>query len=725
MSNDAVSICVTCYGTIPPQDPTKDRHWKPGRRPLDIPRPTTWLEFVRWIQRKDPDQDQKGTAGSVLFSLVRLREGTTRADSNVEAVSGWALDLDHLTELDVRAVFTRLAEGGLAFLAYTSHNHKPGSPRWRVVGPLSREVGAKEWPSVWRAFVERYAPSADAQCKDPSRAYYLPKASAQWVDMSDGEPLDVDALIGSRGAEPVSAARRVDLNAPEVVRGKDGSYERCPPGTNPITHAERLAQTMPPAISGQGGHLALLSVARAIRWGLDLDENQCRLILRDVYNARCEPPWSDTELDHKVDAAGQENGAPFARGALLPPRPVDYGPMLICGDRGAKAIAANVATVLSFDPDWDGVLGFDTFKGRTHCLRVAPMREQDTPTDPAATIGEWTEPHTTRLRTWFSEQPHLGFEPSKDAANAAIDLVARRNEFHPVRDYLNGLRWDGVARIDRWLIDYVGATAQPERYITAIGPKFLISAVARVMAPGSKVDTIPIFEGPQGKLKSSMLRALAVNPEWFTDSQIEMDSKDGPQNIVGVWIVELGELHALNRSEMTAVKAFASRAVDRYRPSYGTRAADFPRQCVFAGTTNEDKYLSDTTGNRRFWPVACGEIKLAELAKDRDQLWAEALVRYRAGAQWWLTGEEQAAAAEQQTEREAADTWEERIEHFASDKESFTLSDVLACLGLAVEHQSPTAATRAGKILAKLGWRAVPGPRTSGSRLRVYRRKSQ
>jgi putative DNA primase/helicase len=197
-------------------------------------------------------------------------------------------------------------------------------------------------------------------------------------------------------------------------------------------------------------------------------------------------------------------------------------------------------------------------------------------------------------------------------------------------------------------------------YLRSVGSKWLIAAVARIYRPGCKADYVIIFEGPQGIGKSTCCRILAGDG-WFADEIADLGTKDSAQDLRGKWIVELAEVAALRRGEIERVKAFVSRNVDHYRPSYGRRSMDFPRQCVFAGTTNADAYLADETGNRRFWPVKVTGLQLDALVRDRDQLWAEAVSRFRAGESWWLDQEVEAFAAEEQEQRRQGDPWEEPI----------------------------------------------------------------
>jgi putative DNA primase/helicase len=209
---------------------------------------------------------------------------------------------------------------------------------------------------------------------------------------------------------------------------------------------------------------------------------------------------------------------------------------------------------------------------------------------------------------------------------------------------------------------YLGAEDAPLN--RAIGSRWMISGVARIMEPGAQVDHMLILEGPQGAKKSSALKTLA-GANWFTDELAEIGSKDAAQQMRGIWIIEIAELDAISRAEVSRIKAFLTRTTDRYRPPYERYVVEVPRQCVFAGSVNPETYLQDETGNRRFWPVRCGSIDIDALRNDRDQLWAEAVTRYRQGAIWWFAESELIALAKiEQDKRYQADAWDARIDRW-------------------------------------------------------------
>jgi hypothetical protein len=235
-----------------------------------------------------------------------------------------------------------------------------------------------------------------------------------------------------------------------------------------------------------------------------------------------------------------------------------------------------------------------------------------------------------------------------------LDL-AQRNGYHPVREYLDNLVWDGVPRLNTWLSTYAGA---PNTELTrAIGRKTLIAAVSRVRRPGCKFDTALVLEGPQGLGKSSQLRTLCGDA-WFDDNlHVGADPKQIIEQTAGKWIVEMAELSGIKRSEVEAVKTMLSRQSDRARLSYGRHAVDRPRQFILVGTVNEPRYLKDTTGNRRFWPVKTGTLVQDALARDRDQLWAEAAYEEARGESLVLPKELWADAAAEQAQRMLDDPW--------------------------------------------------------------------
>ncbi|BDG74052.1 virulence-associated E family protein [Roseomonas fluvialis] len=319
-----------------------------------------------------------------------------------------------------------------------------------------------------------------------------------------------------------------------------------------------------------------------------------------------------------------------------------------------------------------------------------------------------TEVHVGRLQAMLQEE---GLETvGKETVHQAVEIIAAENAFHPVRDYLGALRWDGKPRLGTWLHVYLGAEASA--YTSGIGTMFLIAMVARVMQPGAKCDYMLILEGAQGARKSTACRILGG--AWFSDNMPDIrGGKDVSQHLKGKWLIEVAEMSALDKAEAAALKAFVTRDTERYRPSYGRLEVIEPRQCVFIGTTNKVAYLRDETGGRRFWPVKVGVIDTDALTRDRDQLFAEAVALFNQGAGWWPTsGFESMHIRPQQEQRYEVDAWEDVIATWLDGRAQVTLLDVATqAIGLDRSKVGTQEQRRIAAALERLGW--VRGKRTN------------
>ena len=360
---------------------------------------------------------------------------------------------------------------------------------------------------------------------------------------------------------------------------------------------------------------------------------------------------------------------------------------------GLSSHMINVSLILGNDERWKGALGFNSFSSKTICLRTPPYGGKP---------GEWADLDDMLTTEWLAQQYNLLVKST--SVLEAVSVTASKNTFHPVRDYLNGLTWDNQPRLESWLYLIMGVPITP--YSMKVAKRWMIGAVARVMKPGSKVDNVLILEGGQGEGKSTALNILGG--EWFMDTPFTLGDKEAFQMIRGKWIVELGELDAFNKADSTKAKQFFSASSDTFRESYGRRTADVPRQCVFAGTTNQEEYLKDTTGNRRYWPVMCHKVELDALREIRDQLWAEAVFCYQAGDIWWVAKGEQEAFEEEQDARYTMDAWEHQILPFLEEHvgETVTSADILTdALKLDLGHWGKPEQMRVGHIMHRLGWR--------------------
>jgi predicted P-loop ATPase len=359
-----------------------------------------------------------------------------------------------------------------------------------------------------------------------------------------------------------------------------------------------------------------------------------------------------------------------------------------------RANLANAITAIRLAPEWQSVLGFNEFTQKIVLLGKTPWLSGP-PNQPL----EWASVDDIRMADWLQ---HNGVFVSTRTAGEAVYVAAHDHQFHPVRDYLQSLKWDGRPRLDAWCVAYLGAEDTP--YVRAVGSRFLISGAARILQPGCKADCALILEGFQSTLKSTAV--FTLSQPWFTDEISELGTKDSAVQLAGVWFVEWSELDSMTRSDIEKVKAYMSRRTDRFRPPYQAHVIEQPRQCVFVGTSNKTEYLRDETGGRRFWPIACGKIDIEVLRRDRDQLWAEALHRYNAGANWWLdTIELNADAEEEQAARRTRDPWEAVIEDWLSDRSDTSVQEILIqALSLKIERLDQAAANRVARCMRALNW---------------------
>lgn len=335
--------------------------------------------------------------------------------------------------------------------------------------------------------------------------------------------------------------------------------------------------------------------------------------------------------------------------------------------------------------------------------------------------GELTEDAAVELHSRV--QGRWGFTPPIDFWFRALRRVAHERRFHPVRDYLAGLKWDGVPRLDTWLVDVCGA--EDSEYTRAVGALSLVACVRRVRAPGCKHDAMLVIESEkQGVGKSTLLRRLAVRDEWFADkAPLDGDPRELMEAVAGKWIVEVAELRGVKDARSgEAVKAALSRQVDVARMSYRREPESRPRQCVFFGSTNDvGGYLHDDTGNRRFWPVRVQDEEFSLKGLEVDQLWAEAVVREARGEGLELPREAREEAGRQQGLRLASHPWEEVLACLEEVEGWLTLKQVLDALGVPVDRRGTRTDRELAKVLKKLGY-SCQRPRVGGRKVRVWKR---
>lgn len=386
--------------------------------------------------------------------------------------------------------------------------------------------------------------------------------------------------------------------------------------------------------------------------------------------------------------------------ACMPPSDSLAGSLVADEDGLPILCLNNLILILENHREWKSVFWLNEFTGDVEVFGGIPGdNSMSFDAQPYQLISDAAISRTT---AWFNRN----FFPFANSGIVweAIKTVAMSQTHDPVKTYLMGLEWDGVGRIDKLWLDYFGAAASP--YAKATGAKFLISAVARVFRPGCKVDTMPVLEGKQGSFKSSAIAAL-FGREYFGDALPDIKGKDASQYLKGKWVVEKAELEQFRRNEWDTIKAFISRQTEDYRKPYAKTYEREPRRTVFIGSTNGDTYLSDPTGARRIWPVAVGYVDLKAIEKDRDQLLAEAVHRFKAGENWWLDSALEAEADAVRNERKPVEPWTDAVDTFVRAQSEIFITDLMDnedCLGLDKSQQHTGNAARVATILKDLGW---------------------
>ncbi|WP_156116744.1 VapE domain-containing protein [Massilia sp. 9096] len=441
----------------------------------------------------------------------------------------------------------------------------------------------------------------------------------------------------------------------------------------------------------------------------------------EVHDAHDEvPAWVTEQISEQFEDAS----TPLPAGAGGDDRRALRMKLIPTANGGIKGCRENVYLVMEGDPKLCGVVGLDLFSGLQVKLRKTPWK---------STPGEWTESDDFELGMHLAQNYGLVLASVGDIERG-VAQAARRHQFDPVIDYFDrcAAGWDGQKRVETALSRYWGAA--DSEYLRLVSTMFFIGIVMRGYKPGVKNDHAPVFEGGQGQGKSTSLKVLGG--DWFADTPFRMGDKDGYLSIQGVLLYEVAELEQFNRSEVTAIKAFMSSTVDRFREPYGRRMKNVPRRCAFAASTNEDAYFKDTTGNRRFWPVETGKLDVEALKVDRDQLFGEAIALMKAGVQWWPTFEQQRRLIDPvQQSREIPDPWAGRVWEYLEGMDSegkptmagklvrVTARELLMrALHIELSKMGPAKAEtmRVGAIMRKFGW--TKHRESSGAREWYYER---
>ena len=592
-------------------------------------------------------------------------------------------------------------------VCYSTHSHTPDKPRLRFVIPLARTITPEEYPAVARKLAQRIGIEAmDPSTYEAARLMYWPSCPSDatpFFEHIEGDWVDPDQVLGeyglgeawkdttlwpiAKGEQEVRVKEAKRQGEPTEKPGMVGLFCRAygieeaineflpdryeSVGNNRFTYLP--GSTAAGAVSYDdkflyshhgtdpcGGQLVnAFDLVRIHLFG-DRDsgqENQ-EVTRRPSYAAMCE---FAAGLD-KVKQQRVSEQSSTLDDMLDPVDDTDWVKQLQVNSKtGAVDLSLhNLILILENDPKLQGVAAVNLLRAGPVMLSRPPW---DTRTGDVPEGGEpWRDADNAGLRWYMEAVWHL---VGKEKIQDALDIVRERHAFDPVRDYLTGLVWDGVERLDTMLVRWMGA--EDNKYVRAVTRKWMCAAVARAMNPGCKFDNMLVLVGPQGIGKSNL--AFALSRGWFTDSLGRMDSsKDSYERLAGVWIAEVAELAAAKKAEVEDIKNFISKREDTFRRAYARENGVFKRRCVFYGTTNDVEFLRDRTGARRFWPVEVTGFNhgvLHGLADEVDQLWAEAVVRWRQGEVLWLDNEEEwDLSREIQESHTAVDEWVDSIQTY-------------------------------------------------------------
>jgi predicted P-loop ATPase len=651
-------------------------------------RKTTWEKFVAKLGKpkttretveeyKAMTKDQRGRVKDVGgFVGGTVRDGGRRKADSIVSRSMVTLDLDDATPATVGTVDDMLF--GTAWCLYSTHSSTPERPRYRLVIPLSREVTPEEYIPIARRVADDIGIDAfDDSTYEPHRLMYWPSVPSDGdyvFQVGEGAPLDADKVLATYvdWANPLEWP--VSSRVTKTVHGKPGSRQKDPTTKDGVIGAfcrtYGIADAIDTFLPG-----VYVQTAQPDRWTYTKGSSAGGMIVYDdkwayshhgtdpcceklvnafdlvrihLYGSEDEGADINTPANRLPSFLHMERTAredPKVHGALvremLKSAQDDFADEmedddswkedLQTDDKGKKILPLpdNFGLILRNDKGLRGTVAYDLFTGRIVLLKDLPWRKMDI--DP-----NWNNNDYNGLIEYVSTN-YRGLT-GKTALMDEADLVFSQNNFHPVRDYLNALTWDGKERLDTLLIDYLGAKDNP--LTRAMTRKHFCAAVARVMTPGCKYDYVLTLIGPEGSGKSTLVRLMALN-KWFSDSLTTIEGKEGMEQLRGIWLGEMGELTNYKKSTSEAYKAYLSKQSDTYRPAYGRKTETYPRQCVFFATTNERNFLKGDTGNRRFWVVECGVEPVTsdpweDLPDEVDQIWAEAVQRWKAGERLFL-----------------------------------------------------------------------------------------
>ena len=657
----------------------KDKLWKQKE--------VSWDEFVKRLSQttvtsetqveyrkmKKYQQDNVKDVGG--FVAGELKEGRRRKE-NVLSRSMVTLDMDYADDAEAIASNIEMLYD-YACCIYSTHKHTPEKPRLRIIIPLSRKVSADEYQAVSRMIAREIGIELfDDSTYEPNRLMYWPSTSydgeyffrviegeflnpdsilslyKDWKDTSSWpvssrqtaiiekamkkqeDPLKKDGMVGAF-CRTYSITEAIEKFLPDVYEPSlmPDRYDYIPADSTAgvVIYDDKYTYSHHATDPACGKLLNAFDLVRMHRFG-HLDEDADEKKQLPSYKAMVEFCIQDEEVKRQLAKEREEEVE-----EEFEIEDDDWQLSLELNKNGSvKDTPTNILIIMRNDPRLKGI----AYNQMTHLIDVngeLPW-EQVKP--------GWNDTDHAHLKMYFDR--HYGIWSPTKVKDALLSAASER-VFHPIRDYLDSLPvWDGTERVDRLLIDYLGA--EDNSYTRAVMRKTLVAAVARIYEPGTKFDYILVLNGPQGIGKSTFFAKLGG--KWFSDSLTVSDMRDksGAEKLQGYWILELGELAGLRKMDVETVKSFITRTDDKFRQSYGINVENHPRQCVIVGSTNSTSgFLRDVTGNRRFWPVRVsgGTKKVWEMT-EIDQIWAEALAKYRGGEQLILTGEVEQIAYEEQ-----------------------------------------------------------------------------
>ena len=603
------------------------------------------------------------------------------------------LDLDSIPAGQTDDILRRVDGLGCAVAVYSTRKHAGYAPRLRIIVPLDKTSTADEYepaarklasligiefcdPTTFEVNRLMYWPSCSADSQYVYEVYDKPFCSLDGLLAMYGDWIDVAQWPQVPGTDAIERRRLAKQEDPTVKRGVIGAFCRTYSITGamdkfiPGMYEETATQGRYTYTGGETTGGAIIYDGDLFLYSHHSHDPCCNqlvnafdLVRLHLYGDRDNEAKEGTPvnklpsfvamtrlaLDDKPVAdliareKHEEAVAAFAvPGATEQGKGDDLawiGSLAVDGNGNYQKTVNNIIIVLQNDPLLKGRVVTDEFASRGIALGPLPWNQEPG-------MRQWVDDDDSGF-FWYIENYYRMAQ--RDRLDMALAIVGQQSRVNVVKQYLQGLKWDGVRRVDALLVDYLGS--EDNAYTRAVIRKFLCAAVARAVTGGIKFDYMPIFTGPQGIGKSTFLNILGK--DWFSDSLTSFEGKESAELIQGTWINEVGELTAMTRQETSAVKQFLSKREDIYRAAYGRRTERYPRRCVFCGTSNDSEFLKDSTGNRRFWPVDVGghparKSVWNDLPQEVDQIWAEAYLYWVLGEPLYLSKEIEAMALEQQ-----------------------------------------------------------------------------